>query len=1148
MLRSWIAAECLRTLARFCLLVTIAVSSRTLAADEPAQVVPLIEMPAKVVERIEEAIHNYPSQGRDPENFRQKRARTNATQALEKIRKLRWPDYSKLQLVTIEDLDAECPSPEILVAWITPPADDRFRLLSEANELLPLSSKRYRVKPFALERFWAVEQVQLGLKDYGPDSEPIGLATNHPKDGIMSRGQPDAMRIFNFVYLAATFEKTEDLTRIIDRELDAGPWGNQGPFSSAWQSWHERRVAHGHQLLLTGTALPDVLDYWRETARLFGDAAPSPLISRVEQQIAEGRGTNNLDADAITRLTLDEQVRYWIDRLPDDRGQTGHALTMPFERESATNGLRKLGWHAVPQLIAAMRDTRLTRMLHTVYEDTESWNSPAQVVRVQDVATQMLREFFYEEQLFRPAGQLLSSKSEQVQAEVIAKVEAWWTEHGQETERAWWLSRLERQYSGNRIHALEMLEQLDPTAVDGIATLQGWVNSAEPRDVVLYCDQLRQRGFTGPIPPLDKWLRTHRDTGYQKATSLDLVRHGDMQELRFLQQCLRMKVPTQFTSDVRTRMCSGLANSVPGQWYGGRNEMPRMNPSAIPLFVDLLDRDRLVGLPGRQETNTITEIAESQSALIILQELTGHTVNFDRAAALSDRKAAMDQWLAWWHETGRADYLGKHPEAAPLFADAWKTGDTGDVASLPELVDAEDPREFCRITYRIPRASVARLVAESSLLVNTVPQFADRFRFATAAAAEKWFRGEAIVSGNPLPCVIIPIADTVAADTRGRIWCRWDLFGYPPAMFENGIWTTFTDQRLPNSWTSETSTGRTSRETQSWETIERLWAGDQGAMFFPSSFHTQCGQKTELRFDLLDSEGWLRFSVSELPKHPSIDRILKAIPRGRINSGDHRQFTRDDSGRIYTDENIVEKGKVILKSARLPGPHGSYYTRRGLIGNGDVWLAQRHDFQPFPFGVDQFVALTVEQGELIEKSLPLSPQIGPPLVWVNEGPVESTDPARNRDRSVTVFDSNGNVVARHAGHLVGVDATGGRWLVLGPRGAVESVQRIDAAGEIRTWKHPAFSGSDVWSESSLNSAFATDDSLWLPVGQELVHLRLGESEIELVDRFPLPEEGWKQVLCDPSGDVWMTFQDHKNADRRLRLYRFATHSRSRGKP
>ena len=85
MLRSWIAAECLRTLARFCLLVTISMSSRAIAAEEPAQVVPLIEMPAKVVEKIEEAIRNYPSQGRDPSNFRQRQARTNAAQALEKL-------------------------------------------------------------------------------------------------------------------------------------------------------------------------------------------------------------------------------------------------------------------------------------------------------------------------------------------------------------------------------------------------------------------------------------------------------------------------------------------------------------------------------------------------------------------------------------------------------------------------------------------------------------------------------------------------------------------------------------------------------------------------------------------------------------------------------------------------------------------------------------------------------------------------------------------------------------------------------------------------------------------------------------------------------------------------------------------------------
>ncbi|MEJ7596209.1 MAG: hypothetical protein WKF77_32275 [Planctomycetaceae bacterium] len=634
-------------------------------------------------------------------------------------------------------------------------------------------------------------------------------------------------------------------------------------------------------------------------------------------------------------------------------------------------------------------------------------------------------------------------------------------------------------------------------------------------------------------------MSLYRQDGYQKLMSSVLLRDGELQDFRFLQQCLRMKTPTQFTADIRTRICSDLTLEVLKQWYVAPQEVPQLNPLATIIFVDLLDRDRLVGLPGRQKHISILEFDQSQNSLVILQRLTGHEVEWDRNAPLSERKAAMDQWLAWWHESGRADYLQKHPEVAPLFEDAWQKRAPVAIDELPDLVDAEDPREFCRISYRVPRDSVARLVAEDSLLGNTVPQFADRFRFATPAAAEKWFRSESSVSGQLLPCMIVPVADSMDADSKGRIWCRWDLFGFPPAVFENGEWTTFPDQRLPNSWTSVTSPGNSEQGT-SLEIIEPPRSGNEGSMFFPSLLITN--DKSELRFDLIDSQGWLRFSEADLPQHPSFDRILQAAPVGTS-----KYIARDRVGRIlvsYGVWSVIENGKEIPRSAQLRSRRDSDYTPQAVIGNGYVWLFRRHDFEPSPFGIDQFVALAVEQGEIVEKPLPLAPQVGPPSVWINQGPFASIDPTRNRDRFVTVFDSNGNVVARHDGHLVGVDSHGGHWLALGPEGAVESIQRMNPAGKTQIWKNAKFRGRDKWSETLFDLAFAPDGTVWLPIGEELVHMRGDDDLIEVIERFPLPEPGWQRIECDPSVDVWIVFQNHKESDKRPRLYRFATHRRA----
>src|SRR5712691_8360765 len=228
MRRSWLIAERFMTFVRFGFVWAICMSSRAVVAENAAQVVPLIAMPAKVVERIEEAISNYPSRGRDPDNFRQRQARKNASQALEKLRMLRWPDYATLKLVKIEDLNAVCPSRQIImVAWIASAKDETFSLLTEANELIPLPAKRYRIEPFPFERFWKAEREQI-LKENNLDAEQITWSTIHPQGGLTSRSQYDAIRLVNFVYLAAMFAKTKELTLLVDRELDAGPWGNDG--------------------------------------------------------------------------------------------------------------------------------------------------------------------------------------------------------------------------------------------------------------------------------------------------------------------------------------------------------------------------------------------------------------------------------------------------------------------------------------------------------------------------------------------------------------------------------------------------------------------------------------------------------------------------------------------------------------------------------------------------------------------------------------------------------------------------------------------------------------------------------------------------------------------------------------------------------
>ncbi|MDB5336829.1 MAG: hypothetical protein JWN70_2448 [Planctomycetaceae bacterium] len=1110
----------------------IDLSLPAIASEVAPQSKLLIEMPASVVQAIEGGIRKYPHSERNPArkslyDFNQK----NALESLTKLRKLRWPDYSKLKLVQITDVESKCPPRQIHIGWIHSEEKGSCNLLTTENAFVSLPSERYRVEPFSFERYWKSERLRFQLDKPELGSEYLSWVTGNEKGGIQSR-QQDALDIFHFFYLAAMFDKSNDLTKLLDRELGDGRWDREGPLEHTWWNLHKHRRRKQLALLQSGAPFVEVLAYWKETEQLFDDAELQRFTQRLERQITEDRDIKDLDPTAIARLTPDEQVRYWILRLPQDRGDVRYSIILSNDPgQSAASSLSKLDWAAVPQLIDALRDTRITRTLHQA-----EWDSPTYVLRVQDLAWTILTGFFNEPSQFQIPGDVLSVTPPHKQEETVRKIETWWQENGGNSERDWWLSRLKSPAVQVRVRALKTLEQLDATAVNSASQLLKWVESVENDELLVYCDLLRQRGFSDRIPRLEQWLDQQRKQGYKRSSSTFWLRHGQLRDFQYLQQSLRMKTQVLLNRDDRLavvfRLTSGLPwGNLEGQAYA------RFSLFAIPLLVDILDRDRLVGLPHGKKRNYMSELSSSESAFQALQELTGHKVDWNRKGAMSARVAAMNSWLAWWHETGKVEYLRQHPEVQPLFEDAWQKGQQITTNNLKEMVEVEDPRDYCRMTYQVPRESVAQLVANGTLLVNTVPQFADRFRFATPSAAETWFRSASSTAGRPLPCMVVPIADSIEMDSQRRIWCRWNALGYPPAVFEKGKWTSFSDQRHFDS----VPLGTFNTDSRSFLVPPR--AGSANSMWFPTMIVGECSSETE--FDLHDDEGWLHFRVPELTTSPAFDRIVKTAPQPKTNQHDYQQFLRDEVGRLFiTQGNIklIEKGRELPFSTHLRNLHSDFGHPRGVIGNGDVWLVTRYSQD----GQSIVAARAVEQGQIVEKSLPLASKAGVPHVWINDGPVESSDPAKNRDRWTTAYDVNGNVAARHAGHHVGIDPCGGHWLALGPRGPIASLARINPDGKKHSWKNQN-KGRDIWLRGLADLTFAPDGTIWLPLGNELIHLGYDDDAIKEIERFPLPESNWTSSLCDVNGDVWLACDDDGGADEPPRAYRFATHGKSPGK-
>ena len=282
----------------------------------PDQSLLLINMPDKIAAMIQQTVRDFHGPANKPETPRYEKIRTNALESLEKLRRLKWPDYSKLSLVKIEEVDNTCLPQQIRVAWIGEVNPRTISMLTSENELVPLPAERYRTEPFAFDRFWKSYRQQLRVGALDPQVENVSWLTVRFDGLVTERSQYDALRVVHAVCLAAHFGKTDDLTAILHRELEKLAWGSEGYFLNAWQHLHDHHVGRSAVLLSKGASFQEIVSHWRETVRLFQDDRLPPVIQRLEQQIVEDRDLKVLDADVLAKMTAAEQARYWVSRFP----------------------------------------------------------------------------------------------------------------------------------------------------------------------------------------------------------------------------------------------------------------------------------------------------------------------------------------------------------------------------------------------------------------------------------------------------------------------------------------------------------------------------------------------------------------------------------------------------------------------------------------------------------------------------------------------------------------------------------------------------------------------------------------------------------------------------------------------------------------
>jgi hypothetical protein len=588
---------------------------------------------------------------------------------------------------------------------------------------------------------------------------------------------------------------------------DAAVRVSSSPFSKVVDAEARRWFARGALRLEAGAPWGEVAAVWRtmlpwSRTTKYGRTLPE-LVEQLTVQAAAPAPAKVADAAA---LPVAERAAYFVTRLPDSRGQapdSPHDVYVhgPRHFRSWSESAIALGRDAVPALLAALEDRRVTRIV--VRAELGLFTDI--VVRVQDVAVYCL-EMIANVRMpaTYPGGtEMLSQLAPDQRSAAVERIRAWWRKHGTQSDLQMRMSTL----MVFDIAGLLEIELLDPKALDVVGTLHSWAVHAPDRTLAEIAGMLAERRDLSLKPRVRALVEDRRKQAQYEAIWY-LLRWGDVSDIALLAQRQR--------EDRRrgTRLGEGgtyypaVGAAATQVWRAdGRDWLH------VPLLLDVLGEREVSGSRSLHGGSASVAFSVADDAIEALADVTGHDAKHYMEDTPMMRFGAIDRWRAWWDAEGAAAFVKEHPELSGLVIPAPPGQEAIERALAAPFVPADSPT-MPRARYEIPPAPLRALLAARDVVARTAPTGEVEFAFASDLSEAKWFVAAGPAQDGAVPSLVVG-ASEAWVDTRGRLWCVARHGDAGLSVF-TGLWTN-----VPRT-----------DDDASWEDhgIRTAWPGADGAM------------------------------------------------------------------------------------------------------------------------------------------------------------------------------------------------------------------------------------------------------------------------------------------------------------------------------